>query len=188
MFDKTAGRTEMPIYGTQKRKSKAPRTVILIAVLGFLTVLGATVALYMTSIQPVQPDQDVKAVPVAPNPVSMAQDPKVAAAHLTVGNIYLNAGQLEDAEKSFLKSLEASGGKDKGTHNLLGQTYLRMKDYGKAKESFLKAENEGKRGLAMVYYIQKDFDKARPLLEELVLKKPEDMVLAQMLQEIKGTN
>jgi superkiller protein 3 len=110
-------------------------------------------------------------------------DPKFANAWNGLGWAKFNGGDAEAAEKAFNRclSLDRLNG---GARNGMGNIYFMQREYKKAEKQWLQVKETAPAawyGLAKMYLLTEQFDKALPWAERIVKQNPDDADAPKLL-------
>ncbi|MEO8495763.1 MAG: tetratricopeptide repeat protein, partial [Planctomycetota bacterium] len=115
-------------------------------------------------------------------------NPKAEHAWNGLGWARLNQAKYEPAIEAFRKCVELADNHP-GANNGLGQAYLAMKKHDEAEKYLLKAAPEGSAawvGLARLYLVTGQFDKALPYAEKVAALDPNNEYFKKMLAAAKA--
>ena len=119
---------------------------------------------------------------------AVALDPESANAWNGLGWSRFNSGDAKPAIEAFEKSV-ALEGDNPGALNGLGQAYLSLRDYQQAEKFLLKAAPKAPAawfGLARLYALTGEFDKAATWAKKAEAQQPGDAMLTQILAAAKS--
>jgi tetratricopeptide (TPR) repeat protein len=114
-------------------------------------------------------------------------NPKAEHAWNGLGWARLNQGKYEPAIEAFNKCVELAANHP-GANNGLGQVYLALKKYEEAEKYLLVAAPEGSAawvGLARLYIVKEQFEKALPFAEKLAAQDANNEYYKKMLEAAK---